>query len=63
MAAAYGTAHHHVFEGLKLFFEPSAFAQQAPYPYLVTALLVLIFGPGRLSVDAWIKRRLGMTRY
>jgi uncharacterized membrane protein YphA (DoxX/SURF4 family) len=29
---------------------------QNPYPFLITTLLVFIFGPGRISLDAWIKR-------
>jgi len=52
MLAALGTAH------LQHVFSPTSLAIQAPYPYLITVLLVFIWGPGRVSLDAWIKRQL-----
>lgn len=36
--------------------EPMVLVIQHPYPFLITSLMVLVFGPGRISVDAWIKR-------
>ncbi len=35
---------------------PSLVSHQPPYPFLITALLILIFGPGKLSLDAWLRR-------
>jgi hypothetical protein len=29
-----------------------------PFPYLLTALIVLVFGPGLFSIDAILKRKL-----
>ena len=39
--------------------DPDKFYAAAPYTFLVASLIVLIFGPGRFAVDAWIawKRR------
>jgi hypothetical protein len=36
-----------------------------PFPFLVTALMVFVFGPGRFSVDAllkWGSRKLAEKR-
>lgn len=40
-----------------IFSDPDKFVQAAPFPFLLAALIVLAFGPGVFSVDAWI----GMT--
>jgi len=39
--------------------DPDKFYAAAPYTFLVASLIVLIFGPGKFAVDAWIawKRR------
>lgn len=37
-------------------FMPLIFAQQTPFPFLITCFLIFIFGPGKISLDAWIKR-------
>lgn len=29
---------------------------QESYPYLITAAIVFVFGPGRVSIDGWIRR-------
>lgn len=42
---------------------PSLISHQPPYPFLIVALLVLIFGPGKISLDAWIKRRIHRNRH
>jgi len=42
----------------QLLFEPNFLTSLSPSPFLFTALLVFIFGPGRLSLDAIIKRRI-----
>ncbi len=34
-----------------------AFTEQAPYPFLVATLILLVFGAGRLSVDGWLRGR------
>lgn len=53
MAVAYLTAHREeAFAGL------DAFADEAPYAYLLVALVVLAFGPGRASLDALLGRLL-----
>lgn len=50
MAVAYLTAHRDAFASLH------AFTTAAPYPFLLAALLVLVFGPGRWSLDALLRR-------
>lgn len=50
MAVAYLTAHPEAFASLR------AFTAAAPYPFLLAALLVLAFGPGRWSLDALLRR-------
>ena len=42
-----------------VFSDPDKFAKADPFPFLLAALIVLMFGAGRFSVDALIKRRLG----
>ena len=56
MLTALSTAHVHVFTTFSFFFEPASLVQETPYPFLITSLLVFIFGPGRISIDGWIKR-------
>ena len=34
------------------------FVKADPFPFLLLALIVLAFGPGQLSVDALLKRKL-----
>jgi putative oxidoreductase len=46
----------------QLLFESNFLTNLSPSPFLFTALLVLIFGPGRISVDAVIKRRIEASR-
>jgi putative oxidoreductase len=53
MVVAYLTAHteqfHALWDNTPLFFKAP------PFPYLFTCFVVLLFGPGRLSVDGGIK--------
>jgi putative oxidoreductase len=56
MKALSSPAHVSIFYEFRFLFEPSLLVRQAPYPFLITSLLLFIFGPGRISVDAWIKR-------
>jgi hypothetical protein len=57
MVVAYLTAD---FEAVSsMFSDPDKFAKADPFPFLLAALIVLVFGAGRFSVDALIKQRLG----
>lgn len=50
MAVAYLTAHRDAFGGIR------DFTDAAPYPFLLAALLVLAFGPGRFALDTLLRR-------
>ncbi len=52
------TIHADYLTHFRFITEPLMLVIQQPYPFLITALLIFIFGPGRISVDAWIKRWL-----
>jgi len=41
---------------------PDKFTAAAPYTFLFASLLVLIFGPGRISLDTLLTRRRGERR-
>ena len=47
-------------EAVKLLFalppHPHHFFKAAPFPFLLAAVIVLIFGPGKISLDAFAKR-------
>ena len=64
MIVAYLTAD---FEGVSnIFSEPDKFVKADPFPFLLAALIVLVFGPGRFSVDAllkWRTRKLAEERW
>jgi putative oxidoreductase len=54
MIMAYALADR---EALFSFFsDPGKFYNADPYTFLFAALLILIFGPGRLSIDAFVER-------
>lgn len=55
MVVAYLTADREAF--FSIFSNPDKFTAAAPYTFLVASLLVLVFGPGRFSLDALMKRR------
>lgn len=61
MVVAYLTAHRD-----EAFGSISDFTDQAPFPFLMAALVTLAFGAGRLSLDhllkPWFDRRLGINR-
>src|ERR1700751_1996927 len=63
MIVAYLTAD---FEAISsIFSDPDKFVKADPFPYLLTALIVFVFGPGRFSVDAllkWGSRKLALKR-
>jgi putative oxidoreductase len=50
MIVAYGTADREALQALTS--DPDKFVSAAPFLFLLAALLVLAFGPGRISVDA-----------
>ena len=57
MFVAYWTTEQ---EALTTFLSNSDnFVKAAPFPYLLTALIVLAFGPGLFSIDALLKRVFG----
>jgi putative oxidoreductase len=46
---------------LSIFSDPDKFSAAAPFTYLMASLIVLVFGPGRFSLDylierVWLKR-------
>jgi putative oxidoreductase len=57
---AYLTASREVL--LNVFNDPDAFVSDAAFLFLLASLIVFIFGPGALSVDAIIKKFLGGSR-
>ncbi len=54
MAVAYATADKEAVQAI--FSDPEKFVTAAPFLFLLTAVLVLAFGPGRFSLDAWFGR-------
>jgi len=64
MIVAYVTAD---FEAVSsIFSDPDKFVKADPFPFLLTALIVFVFGPGRFSVDAllkWGSRKLAGKRW
>ena len=53
MIVAYLTADFEAVSGILL--DPDKFVKADPFPFLLTALIVFVFGPGRFSVDALLK--------
>src|SRR6202008_3294641 len=47
---------------LSFFSDPDKFIAAAPFAFLMVALIVLIFGPGRISVDRAIASLFGSTQ-
>lgn len=50
MCVAYGTAHRE--ELGKIFSDTDKFTEAAPFLFLAASLIVVVFGPGKLSLDA-----------
>lgn len=44
---------------LSVFSDPDKFSGATPYGFLFASLLILIFGPGKFSLDTLLERRLG----
>jgi putative oxidoreductase len=57
---AYLTASREVL--LNVFSDPDAFVSDAAFLFLLASLIVFIFGPGVLSIDAIIKNLFGRSR-
>lgn len=56
LMTALSTAHAEYLAKFRFILDPHILVIQEPYPFLLTSLLIFIFGPGRISLDAWIKR-------
>jgi putative oxidoreductase len=56
MAVAYVTADREAL--LSFFSDPDKFYAAAPYTFLVASVIILLFGPGKLALDALIRRLL-----
>jgi putative oxidoreductase len=56
MAVAYYLGDHDAL--LSFFSDPDKFYAAAPFTFLIASLIVLIFGPGKLALDAIIAKRL-----
>src|SRR6266481_537265 len=41
-----------------IFSDPDKFYAAAPYTFLIASLIILVFGPGKISLDALLKRVL-----
>src|ERR1700722_4532950 len=46
-----------------IFSAPDKFSAAAPYMYLFASLVVLIFGPGKISLDTLFARLMGKGKY
>ncbi len=57
MLGAYATAH--VNELYSLFSDPDVFVSAPPFQFLLASVIVLIFGPGWISIDGLIQRFAG----
>ena len=57
MAVAYYVGDHDAL--LSFFSDPDKFYAAAPFTFLVASLIVLIFGPWKLALDAVIAKRFG----
>jgi putative oxidoreductase len=55
MLMAYITADREALSSI--FSDPDKFYGASPYTYLFASVIVLIFGPGKFSVDAWLARK------
>jgi putative oxidoreductase len=55
MVVAFWTADREALSSI--FSDPGKFYGADPYTFLFAALMVLIFGAGLFSVDAWLSRR------
>jgi putative oxidoreductase len=59
MVIAYSTADSEAVQAI--FSDPDKFTSAAPFLFLLISVLVLCFGPGKYSLDAFIQRRLNAS--
>jgi putative oxidoreductase len=57
MIVAYATADREAVQSI--FTDPDKFTSADPFLFLLTAVIVLLFGPGKISVDSLLKNVLG----
>ncbi|MFZ5497190.1 MAG: DoxX family protein [Verrucomicrobiota bacterium] len=60
MAVAYGTADRDALDAI--FSDPDRFVTAAPFLFLLASLIVLVFGPGKLSLDALLGKPGGQAK-
>jgi putative oxidoreductase len=60
MFVAYWVADHDALTSI--FSDPGKFYVADPYTFLFASLMILIFGPGFLAIDAYVSKRLGAAR-
>ena len=60
MIVAYITADREAL--FSIISNPDKFTAAAPYTFLIASLIVLIFGPGKASVDAFLTGRVGQRQ-
>jgi len=58
MLITLATEHIHTFFNLEFLMNPFVLIRVEPFLLFMACLLILIFGPGKLSLDGWIKRLL-----
>lgn len=61
MMVAFATAHREALASI--ISDPDKFYAAAAYTFLFASLIVLIFGPGRFSIDTLLDRRRKTTRF
>jgi putative oxidoreductase len=54
MITAYVTADREALRSI--FSDPDKFYAAAPYTFLIASLIILLFGPGKMALDALLKR-------
>lgn len=59
MATTLAHVHSEILINFKFLLAPKMFVGADPYPFLIATLLIFCFGPGRLSLDGWLKRWAG----
>src|SRR5579863_4309719 len=59
MIMAYVTADREAL--FSIFSDPDKFYAAAPYTFLVTTVIILLFGPGKFAVDALLERKFGRS--
>jgi putative oxidoreductase len=57
MAVAYYLGDHDAL--FSFFSDPDKFYAAAPFTFLIASLIILVFGPGKLALDAIIAKRFG----